>query len=1058
MFRQINKILAFNFLCNKKELIFLIIGMFFYTYNNGQVTTTIDFETVGSGYTPSITNGNGIEKVFNRTNTNIAGVSNEDGFYWACEDLNVIDPVITLNQIDVTGSSSFSFYIDMVAHHFDKWDVNDELKITYSLDGGAFQNLIWVQSMPGNNKDTPPGIDLSFDGNGDCGVQTSLPAITNGTEASSGCNISSSDFKTFSKLDIPLSANSSLDIKLEFFDLDKKDEGIYLDNIIITQTTALNSWNGSVSTSWLDVSNWDLGVVPSFDDNVIIPNVINQPVISSNVEIASLIVDLGSSITINSNTFLVSGNSLIDGTLNIDLGTFDANGTFDAGNGAINFTNNGFLTLSNSMVSSLGDLNTSIGTVVYDGFVAQNVLSDTYFNLLIANSSTKTVSGNIDLNGSLTIQDDFNCVLDLDSKRLRVKGDLTVGSQGYLDATDPSCRVVFRGSASKVANITDFSGTDSIKSEETVIFNGVANWDDSPFNAAQPFGYVRCIYPEAEIGIGSTTINSLFIYVNNPSTFNFTGSIYIGSISATKTEFNNADDDDYPDLSTYVKVLDEQSIVFNASGWVEIPINDYNYSGSGGLEIIFENHTNSTGTGPEVAHYDLNDGLLENRMIWSYQGDDNFAGGTRGRYVVNMRFKKTTQFPVSYEASFNDLKVNGGGDLTLNSPIKVKGVLTLNNGKIFSTSTNKLSIENNSTTAISGASIGSYVVGPIDRNTNSTADYVLPVGDAINYRPVFITPNSTTQTTYTAEYKNTAHSSISYDINGYNNTPTTSGDNIDHVAMGCWWDIERSAIGSDCYVALNWDNNSGVDSPADIVLAHWNGTSWDKIGTTLTGSDGTGSATATAGRVKSDLFTGDFSPFNLGSTTGNNSLPVDLLSFTANCSNNEVEVNFSVLSQENNDYFTIERSLDAIHWEYVTEIAGEGNINTQKDYSFIDENSYSNLSYYRLRQTDFDGNFKTYSPVSINCNGNNEGVGLNIYPNPTKGLITYELDLQNYQGDHTYFSITDATGKVVLSDYINLNKGYNENTLDLSALMKGVYFLQFHQTKDHIKAKRIIRK
>ena len=74
----------------------------------------------------------------------------------------------------------------------------------------------------------------------------------------------------------------------------------------------------------------------------------------------------------------------------------------------------------------------------------------------------------------------------------------------------------------------------------------------------------------------------------------------LGTISATKTEYNNADDDDYPDLSTYVKVLDEQSIVFNATGWVEIPIDDYDYSGSGGLEVIFENHTNSTGTGPEV--------------------------------------------------------------------------------------------------------------------------------------------------------------------------------------------------------------------------------------------------------------------------------------------------------------------------------------------------------------------------------------------------------------------------------------------------------------------------
>ena len=39
----------------------------------------------------------------------------------------------------------------------------------------------------------------------------------------------------------------------------------------------------------------------------------------------------------------------------------------------------------------------------------------------------------------------------------------------------------------------------------------------------------------------------------------------LAAISATKTEYNNADDDDYPDLSTYEKVLDEQSVVFNAS-------------------------------------------------------------------------------------------------------------------------------------------------------------------------------------------------------------------------------------------------------------------------------------------------------------------------------------------------------------------------------------------------------------------------------------------------------------------------------------------------------------
>ena len=160
------------------------------------------------------------------------------------------------------------------------------------------------------------------------------------------------------------------------------------------------------------------------------------------------------------------------------------------------------------------------------------------------------------------------------------------------------------------------------------------------------------------------------------------------------------------------------------------------------------------------------------------------------------------------------------------------------------------------------------IVGPIDRKTNSTDDYLLPVGDGTNYRPVVITPSATTATTYTAEFKNTAHASISYDANGYNNTPCTNSSELDHVAMGCWWDIERTTSGSDCYVALNWDATCGVDTPNDIVLAHYNGSSWDKIGSTLTDNTGSGSATASAGRVKSDLFVGDFSPFNLGSGSG----------------------------------------------------------------------------------------------------------------------------------------------------------------------------------------------
>ena len=95
--------------------------------------TTIDFETAGDGYTPSTIWGSGWENVFNRTNHNMTIVTNEDGYYWAVEDLSPTNPFIDLDQIDISGAASFTFSIDLVAHHYDDWDAADELLITYSL-------------------------------------------------------------------------------------------------------------------------------------------------------------------------------------------------------------------------------------------------------------------------------------------------------------------------------------------------------------------------------------------------------------------------------------------------------------------------------------------------------------------------------------------------------------------------------------------------------------------------------------------------------------------------------------------------------------------------------------------------------------------------------------------------------------------------------------------------------------------------------------------------------------------------------------------------------------
>lgn len=219
----------------KKFALILIIFLCSFFYGFGQVTT-IDFETVGSGYTPSTTIGAGWEDVFNRTDFDMSIINNEDGFYWAVEDIDG-SPSIDLDQIDVTGSSSFTFSIDWIAHHFDDWDAGTEFSITYSLDNGAYQNLIWVRNICGCTN-APAAVDLGFDGVGDCGATTTLPSRSTGT--ADACTVASTrnQFETYVTNAIALSNNSSLDIRLSFADFSQADQGIYLDNIVITETSS----------------------------------------------------------------------------------------------------------------------------------------------------------------------------------------------------------------------------------------------------------------------------------------------------------------------------------------------------------------------------------------------------------------------------------------------------------------------------------------------------------------------------------------------------------------------------------------------------------------------------------------------------------------------------------------------------------------------------------------------------------------------------------------------------------------------------------------------------
>ncbi|HIC37518.1 MAG TPA: hypothetical protein EYO80_07545, partial [Candidatus Marinimicrobia bacterium] len=213
-----------------KNSIYVIILSANYVFS---AVTTIDFEIAGDGYTPSTTEGSGWEDVFNRSNYNMTTVT-EDGYYWAAEDMSAGNPYITLDQINISGASSFVLQLDALVHHYNDMDRGDEFKITYQVDSGSEQNLLWFQSTPGNTTNTIFAIDTDFDGDGECGTATTLSHRIGGTGSEENCTATNDGFAPYTSPVVTLSSNSTLDIKLKYFSMTSEDEGLYIDNIVVT--------------------------------------------------------------------------------------------------------------------------------------------------------------------------------------------------------------------------------------------------------------------------------------------------------------------------------------------------------------------------------------------------------------------------------------------------------------------------------------------------------------------------------------------------------------------------------------------------------------------------------------------------------------------------------------------------------------------------------------------------------------------------------------------------------------------------------------------------------
>lgn len=94
-------------------------------------------------------------------------------------------------------------------------------------------------------------------------------------------------------------------------------------------------------------------------------------------------------------------------------------------------------------------------------------------------------------------------------------------------------------------------------------------------------------------------------------------------------------------------------------------------------------------------------------------------------------------------------------------------------------------------------------------------------------------------------------------------------------------------------------------------------------------------------------------------------LPIELMEFNVSFSEDGNKIIWITASEINNDYFTLERSTDGINFYTITQVKGAGNSTTTIEYSYIDRNPENGVNYYRLSQTDFDGNFEVFKTIAI---------------------------------------------------------------------------------------------